>query len=260
MFVLNQTFRGFRLPLNNNTALDIVMSSIWARSLNETAQSRVRAETRIRLVPRGGMVCHSGSEVEYWKGVIDGMVKMSVASPDGRTSTLAGLTAGAWFGEGAVLRSAKWDFDGVAMRDTMVALVPRTTFLWLLDDSAAFNRFVIGQLNERLSQFLSVIEAERLEVPETRVARCLAWLFNPVLYPNVGRRLELTQQELGYLSGVPRQRVNRALRLLEDAGLLEVKYGALRVLDLDGLQRYRAVMTDQQASTTPRTTAREEKR
>lgn len=216
------------------------MASPWALVLNETARLRVRAETRIRLVPRGAMVCHSGAQVEYWKGVIDGMIKMSVVSPDGRTSTLTGLTAGAWFGEGPVLRSATWDFDGVAMRDTHIALVPRTTFLWLLETSPAFNRFVIGQLNERLAQFLAVIEAERLEAAETRVARCLAWLFNPVLYPNVGERLELTQQELGYLSGVPRQRVNRALRLMEEAGLLTVKYGAVRVLDLAGLQRFRA--------------------
>lgn len=216
------------------------MASAWALVLNETARLRVRAETRIRLVPRGAMVCHSGAQVEYWKGVIDGMIKMSVVSPDGRTSTLTGLTAGAWFGEGPVLRSATWDFDGVAMRDTHIALVPRTTFLWLLETSPAFNRFVIGQLNERLAQFLAVIEAERLEAAETRVARCLAWLFNPVLYPNVGERLELTQQELGYLSGVPRQRVNRALRLMEEAGLLTVKYGAVRVLDLAGLQRFRA--------------------
>ena len=224
----------------NSAALDFVLASVWASALNDNARSRVRAETRIRLVPRGGMVCHSGAQVEYWKGVIDGMVKMSVVSPDGRTSTLTGLTAGAWFGEGPVLRSATWDFDGVAMRDTHIALVPRETFLWLLETSPAFNRFVIGQLNERLAQFLAVIEAERLEAAETRVARCLAWLFNPVLYPNVGQRLELTQQELGYLSGVPRQRVNRALRLMEEAGLLAVKYGAVRVLDLAGLQRYRA--------------------
>ena len=76
-------------------------------------------------------------------------------------------------------------------------------------------------------------------MPETRVARCLAWLFNPVLYPGVGARLDLTQQEIGYLSGVPRQRVNRALQILEAASLVEVRYGSLHVLDLPGLMRFR---------------------
>ena len=221
-------------------AFDFVAGSSWGRGLTSQQLDRVRAEVRERLVPRGAFVCHTGTPVVYWKGMIDGLVKMSVASPGGRTSTLTGLAAGAWFGEGPVLRSATWDFDAVAMRDTRIALVPQDTFRWLLDVSAGFNRFVIDQLNERLAQFLSVIEAERLEVAETRVARCLAWLFNPVLYPGVGARLELTQQEIGYLSGVSRQRVNRALQIMQAAGVLEVKYGSVRVLDLPALYAFRA--------------------
>jgi CRP/FNR family cyclic AMP-dependent transcriptional regulator len=43
------------------------------------------------------------------------------------------------------------------------------------------------------------------------VARSLAALFNPVLYPGVGEVLRITQQELAYLVGLSRQRVNEAL-------------------------------------------------
>jgi CRP/FNR family transcriptional regulator, cyclic AMP receptor protein len=71
-------------------------------------------------------------------------------------------------------------------------------------------------------------------------ARCLHWLFNPVLYPSVGTRLTLSQEEIGYLSGVSRQRVNKALRLLEEARLLRVEYGGVEVLDVNGLGRFRA--------------------
>lgn len=220
--------------------VEFVAQSAWGRLLTTEQLHRVQSEVRERPVTRGAAVCHSGSPVVYWKGMIDGLVKMSVASPDGRTSTLTGMGAGAWFGEGGVLRSETWDFDGVAMRDTRIALVPRATFHRLLETSPGFNHFVIEQLNERLAQFLSIIEAERLEVAETRVARCLAWLFNPVLYPGVGAHLSLTQQEIGYLSGVSRQRVNRALRMMEETGVLEVKYGAVHVLDLQALQSFRA--------------------
>ena len=43
---------------------------------------------------------------------------------------------------------------------------------------------------------------------------------------------------LGQLVGLSRQRVNQSLKVLEQAGLLEIEYGAVRVLDLDGLRRY----------------------
>jgi len=39
------------------------------------------------------------------------------------------------------------------------------------------------------------------------VARSLAALFHPLLYPGVGTLLRITQQELGYLVGLSRQRV-----------------------------------------------------
>ena len=50
--------------------------------------------------------------------------------------------------------------------------------------------------------------------------------------------MQLSQEEIGYLSGVSRQRVNQALQVLEAAGLLKVEYGGLRILDLDGLRRF----------------------
>lgn len=71
-----------------------------------------------------------------------------------------------------------------------------------------------------------------------RVARNLAALFHPTLYPGVGNWLRITQQELGYLVGLSRQRVNQALHRLSDAKLIRIEYGGLRVLDLQGLRRF----------------------
>jgi CRP-like cAMP-binding protein len=176
------------------SAAEFVMQTQWGKLLTPAQCERVQSDVRERALSKGDTACQMGRRVEYWKGVMEGLVKISVVSQEGRTSSFTGLAPGAWFGEGPVLRSATWDFDGVAMRDTRIALVPRSTFIWLLDVSPGFNRFVIEQLNERLAQFFSVMEAERLEVAETRVARCLSWLFNPILYPGVGSQLDLSQQ------------------------------------------------------------------
>jgi DNA-binding GntR family transcriptional regulator len=56
----------------------------------------------------------------------------------------------------------------------------------------------------------------------------------------VGERLRITQQELGYLVGLSRQRVNEALTALDGAGVIRVEYGGVRVLDLERLRRYAA--------------------
>jgi CRP-like cAMP-binding protein len=71
---------------------------------------------------------------------------------------------------------------------------------------------------------------------DARVARSLAALFHPVLYPGVGDLLRITQQELGYLVGLSRQRVNEALNALQERGVIRVEYGGVRVVDLDRLR------------------------
>ena len=96
----------------------------------------------------------------------------------------------------------------------------------------------MNQLNERLGQFIAAREIDRMTEPDARVARSLAALFHPLLYPGVGELLRITQQELGYLVGLSRQRVNEALAALEAAGLIGVEYGGVRVLDLPALRGY----------------------
>ena len=88
----------------------------------------------------------------------------------------------------------------------------------------------------RLGQFIAAREIDRLNNPDVRVACSLAALFNPVLFPGVGDVLRITQQELAYLVGLSRQRVNEALAALEAQGTIRVEYGGLRILDLDALR------------------------
>ena len=61
---------------------------------------------------------------------------------------------------------------------------------------------------------------------------------NPLLYPGIGPTLPISQEELGQLVGLSRQRVNRGLKVLEARGLLRIEYGGITVLSLDGLRNY----------------------
>ena len=94
----------------------------------------------------------------------------------------------------------------------------------------------LPRLGKPYSQRELAREIDRLNNPDVRVARSLASLFNPVLYPGVGEVLRITQQELAYLVGLSRQRVNEALSALEAQGAIRVEYGGLRVLDLAALR------------------------
>lgn len=216
----------------------MLRASLWTRSLAPQQIARVEAETQVRTLPVGVPACRKGEPVEHWIGVIDGLVKMTSVTPEGKTTTFLGVTSGGWFGEGSLLKDRTRKYDVVTLRESIVAYMPRATFEWLLDTSIDFNRFLLMQLNERLGQFIAMVEYERLLETDARVARSLASLFNPVLYPEHADEVQLSQEEVGYLTGISRQRANQALQVLEKAGLLKVEYGRIRILDLDGLRSF----------------------
>ena len=214
------------------------LAAAWFRVLDAEQQARVERDLSVQQVVAGSIIERKGELAQAWIGVLAGLVKVSVGNSEGKVASLTGVPAGGWIGEGSLLKREVRKYDIVALRDSVVARLPGTTFDWLLDTSIPFNRYLLHQLNERVAQFIGKAEYDRLLDPDARVARCLAELFNPLLYPGMGMRLTITQEEVGYLARVSRQRANQALRKLEEAGLLNVEYGAVRVLDLDGLKLY----------------------
>lgn len=217
---------------------DDLRATRWGSLLAPEQLARVAAETTAVAVPAGAYLCRSGEPVDAWYGVLDGMLKMTVSAPDGRAATFTNMPAGSWFGEGSLLKTEPRRYDVVALRDTRAARVPRRAFEYLVNTSIPFNRFLLVQLNERLAQFIGMLESQRLHDPDARVARCVAGLFNPILYPGMDARIEVSQEELGHLAGISRQRVNQALQTLQQARLLRAEYGAIVIEDLDGLRRY----------------------
>ena len=216
----------------------VVLSAPWATALSEELRRRVVAETVVRISPSGAFVCRKGDRAEHWIGIVSGLVKVSSVSPEGKSTTFIGVPSGGWFGEGALLKNETRRYDAIALRSSVVAYMPRNTFFLLLDTNVHFNRFLLIQLNERLGQFVAMVEHQRFLRPDARVAAELAALFNPVLYPGNQSTLPISQEELGTLLGLSRQRVNSALHRLERAGLLSVEYGGVTVKDVQGLREY----------------------
>ena len=209
----------------------------WLRALDAHEKRVAIADLKVVRVAPGELLCRVGRPATYWFGVIDGLLKMSNDTAQGVPITFTGMPPGGWFGEGTVLKREVYRYNIQALRNSLVAGLGVETFHWLIERSIPFNRFITQQLNERLGQFIAAREIDRLTDADARVARSLAALFHPVLYPGVGSLLRITQQELGYLVGLSRQRVNEALRTLQARGCIRIEYGGVRVIDIDALRR-----------------------
>ncbi|MGL4323497.1 MAG: Crp/Fnr family transcriptional regulator [Beijerinckiaceae bacterium] len=207
----------------------------WAANLTPEEAEKARRGILEKTYGAGAYICHRGDRLDYWTGVVDGLIRLGMISKEGKGATLAGLRTGAWFGEGSMLKAEPRRYDLVALRETRMALMNRTTFAWLFEHSAGFNRYLVHQLNERLGQFIGLAESDRTLDAAGRIARNIAWLFNPVFYPHGDGTLEISQEELGQLAGVSRQTANKALQMLQARGFLSVEHNAITVHDLQAL-------------------------
>jgi len=210
----------------------------WLKILPADEQAWASSHIVVGDALAGDRVCRIGKAPTYWFGVVHGLLKMSADNAQGDSFTYAGLSAGGWFGEGTVIKREPYRYNVQALRPSVVAGLPINSFHRLLEQSIGFNRFVMNQLNERLGQFIAAREIDRMTNPDIRVARSLAALFNPVLFPGVGEVLQITQQELAYLVGLSRQRVNVALQRLVAQGWIKLAYGGVRVRNLDALRSH----------------------
>ncbi|MEO6351524.1 MAG: Crp/Fnr family transcriptional regulator [Oxalobacteraceae bacterium] len=228
------------MPIPRSSLSVALRQTIWAQCLTPVQMQHVETQIIEQMVPAGSFVCHKGESTDAWIGVIDGLVKINNLSLNGKSVTFTGVPTGGWFGEGSLLKDEPRKYDVMTLRDSRIARMPSSTFRWLLDHSLPFTQFLLMQLNERLGQFIATVEYDRLLGVDARVARCLAGMFNPHLYPGSASRLQISQEEIGYLSGTSRQRANQALQVLEKAGLVQVDYGGIQIVDLDGLRTFHA--------------------
>ncbi|MFM8590963.1 MAG: Crp/Fnr family transcriptional regulator, partial [Limnohabitans sp.] len=150
----------------------------WLGLLRNDERQQIEPQLVVSDPQPGDYVCRVGRPVTYWFGVISGLLKMSNDDARGQTMTFLGIPPGGWFGEGTVLKRESYRYNIQPLRPSVVAGLPADTFHWLVDHSLGFNRFIMHQLNERLGQFIAAREADRLNNPESRVARSLAGLFN----------------------------------------------------------------------------------
>lgn len=201
--------------------------AFWSRDLNEAEFERSRGGIVGKTFAKGVYICHRGDRLDYWTGVESGLVKLGTVSRNGKAVTMAGLRAGAWFGEGTVLKNEPRRYDLVALRDTQLALMNRSTFFWLFENSVAFNRFLVRQFNER-----SDVGWARPSGAPHRVAVQSGALSRP---GNAPRDHSGGGGSVVGLIAPGRQQIPESSR---PKNLLRVEHNGFTVLDVEQLMRY----------------------
>jgi CRP/FNR family cyclic AMP-dependent transcriptional regulator len=194
--------------------------------------------TAVQYPDAGRTLIREGERSRFVVILLDGAVKATGTTPEGRTALLAIRVGGDLVGEFAAIDDSPRSATVTTCGAVVARFVKHGEFLDCLRGSSeiafAVNRAVVGKL--RLASARRV-DFSGCDVP-TRVARVLYQV--AVSYGDRdGNRSVirwLTQPELASLADAAEPTVHKSLRQLRAAGMVLTQYRSVTVLDLAGLK------------------------
>ena len=186
------------------------------------------------------VIFREGEPGDHLLIVLEGRVKVSLTSPEGKEAILSLMGPGEALGEVALLDGEARSATVTAMEDCTCLVLWRRDFLPLLGKYPNLCLKLLEAMAKRLRSASDLVGSLSFLHLPARLARILINLgqhYGRVTAEGIHISLKLSQEELGNLAGVSRESVNRQLRAWEEEGVLDLGHGALVLKKSDVLFR-----------------------
>ncbi len=178
---------------------------------------------RARQYRAGTTIFHRDDPGPSLHIINSGLVKLTLASPEGREVTVGILDAGDFFGELALLDGGPRSASAVALEGVETLTLDREPFVALLERHPQVATALLGVLGERLRRTDQLIQDILfLDLPGRLAKQLLALADERGVQTPQGIRiaLRLSQSELAAMIGATRESVNRCLSAYAERGIV----------------------------------------
>jgi len=201
-------------------------------ALSDEQRQAVEARSSRRTVAAGGVVFHHGDRGDFVVIVERGRLAVQLSTVEGQTATLRVIGPGDVVGELALLLpGARRSASVVAIEPSELRIIHQAVFQDVRARHPEIDRALVDDLAARLDRLSNQLIVARYGTIAQRVAGQLLVLDDLYLH----EWIPMTQDALASLTGGTRQTVNGALGDARSAGLIDLRRGAVRVLDRVGL-------------------------
>ncbi|KAA3617380.1 MAG: Crp/Fnr family transcriptional regulator [Calditrichaeota bacterium] len=168
--------------------------------------------------------------------ILDGRVKISRISDEGREVILSILVDGDFFGEMSILDGQTRSANAVTLEDTEMLIVRRENFLQMLYDYPQIAINLLKELAHRLRRSDSQIKSLSLQNALGRVASTILRIADDSGTIKHGK-VEISslppQQDLANMAGTSRETISRVIKSLNQLGYVKKEGSKLIILEYD---------------------------
>tara|TARA_B100000989_G_scaffold243460_1_gene190490 strand:- start:582 stop:1265 length:684 start_codon:yes stop_codon:yes gene_type:complete len=215
-----------------NIELLKTVSLFW--DLNEIELGYISDKMVSKKFENGNLIFLEESEGKNLFFVVDGSVKVTRLSKDGREVILAMLNAGDFFGEMSLLDGQSRSANVIALEETEVLSLKRDDFLVVLHDYPKIAIQLLKEMTSRLRKSDRQIVSLSLSDAEKRIALCIVRFADE---QGVIKNGQVTipkipiQQDIANMAGTSRETVSRAMSLLTEEKYIERNRKELKILN-----------------------------
>ena len=228
--------RGSRVA-NLEDARRLLGHGALFRNLAPNERESLVAGARMRRFNAGDTIFLMGELQDGMFAVLDGEVRISIPSVEGKEFVLAILHAGEVFGEIAMLDGKPRSADATALTACNLAVLEKRDVLAALDRNPSAWLGLVEVLCSRLRHTDQQVVELLLALPE-RLAKVLLRAVDVAHARDPNRTdLRLSQTDLADLVGAARESVNKCLREWQRADIIRMeKYRVITILDRAALE------------------------
>lgn len=184
-------------------------------------------------------IFHKGQAGQSLIAVLEGRVKISISSAEGKEILLEVIEAGNIFGEIALIDGRERSADATAIGNSTLLLIRRQDFLGFLEQQPKLAVQLLTVLCKKLRDTNDTVERVGLLQAPARLASLILKLAdtqgNTKSQP-LRVTVPFSQGEIGNLIGTTRETVNRLFRSWQDDGLLQIDHQQITILQFNVLK------------------------
>lgn len=226
--------------MDRKVTLDFLAKVSIFENLSAEQLQPLGEKMRTRKFQRGEVVFHQDDPGDRMHIIVEGRVRISLDSDDGREKDVALLQPGECFGEMSLLDGSSRSAKATAVEEIETLVLMRDDFLEFIREYPEVATHTTAVLTNRLRNANQMMgDLAFLDVP-TRVAKQLIELAEKQLNgasADGDIEISIGQDELARLVGSSRETVSRALTSYRRMGLLTTFHRRISITDLPGLER-----------------------
>jgi len=208
------------------------------------AQAGLAGLAREEVYPEESLLVRLGDTPDRLWFVCEGGVQLGLYRRDGRAMLLSPIVAGGWATWIACFNPGPLPHDLWTLPSTRLLAFPAEAVRHLAATHPAVYPRVIERIGDRVRDLVRWSFAGGLAEPERRLAVLLAQICREHRPGHDGpHEISLTLERIGRMGIGSRQLVARSLALLAAEGLVERRYGRVRVRSVRALDDYASAAT-----------------